>query len=411
MGNLTDLHDNNVGLILQTLQKHHSLARNELATLTGLTRTTVSNVVASLIAKNLVYEVEQGEASARGGRKPILLQIYQDALAMIGLDLRREKVSGCLVNLGGEILARVSHNLPLGTPSETYWDTFDSIINYLKSQRDIPILGIGLGSIGPLDLEAGRLLSAPHFESMTGARLCDKLQERHGLPVMLRTGASAAALGEHFWTMNEASQMRSLAFVVIDYGLGLGMISDKALWETYGKAGELGHTTLNPNGDICVCGRRGCLELYASGKTLLKQVHDRIGTNLDLSQIARHAEAGDSTLQQLIAEAGYLLGYAIIDIDKLLRPDCIIIGSSHEHLNTWYLAGIKRHIVDLKTNGFDIHLIERLALASRGSYAIAFGAATLQLKAFYESPLNIINQLNDTVSERLSTDHSFQHSP
>jgi predicted NBD/HSP70 family sugar kinase len=401
MSNLTDLHDKNISLLLQTLQSHGKVARYELADLTGLTRTTVSKVIAALIDKNVVRELEHGTGSSRGGRKPILLEICKDALAMIGIDLRREKVSGCLVDLHGDMLATVSYPIPLNASADMIWDTLDNIIYELKQDQNLPIMGIGIGSVGPLNIESGQLMNPSDFKSMMGARICDVLQERHGIPTILQIGAGAAAFGEYFWTMHDTARLRSLAFVVIDYGgIGIGMISCGTLVNNYGATSELGHVTIDINGHHCECGRKGCLRMYASGKALLKHISshpDYARTDLRLSEIALQAEHGNETLQQLIVDTGNFLAHGVLDVDRMLSPERIVIGSSHEYLEKWYLQGIRQHLNNLEDRDFYSEISKRITLATKGSYAIAYGAATIQIKAFYEYPLAIINQLREAV--------------
>ena len=108
----------------------------------------------------------------------------------------------------------------------------------------------------------------------------------------------------------------------------------------------------------------------------------------DLSSVAQIAYGGNKELQAKIIQMVELLGHAIIDIDNILHPQRLIIGSSHAHLNTWYLEGIKQLVCKLESRApFKSDLVDRLELATQGSLAIAYGGATLQLKAFYKSPI------------------------
>jgi predicted NBD/HSP70 family sugar kinase len=396
MSRLTDLHDLNVSLILQALRSHRKIARFALADLTGLTRTTVSNVTNNLIALGIVAEGEQGEASAQGGRKPVMLELNPQSLGMMGLDLRREKIGGCVVCLDGRMIRHVSVPFPVNSPPHIVWQAIDRVVTELMAGLEVPVMAMGVGAIAPLDLQTGRLIDPSDF-TMPNMPLQAALRERYGLPVVIQTGASAAAVGEHFWATQEGTRLRSLAFVIIDHGIGLGMISDDRLWNTNGLGSDVAHTTIDFRGPLCECGRRGCLNVYASGKALMRHcleknlVHD---AQVDLSALAQRAEAGDEALQAEIIEAGYLLGLGLANIDSLLRPERFVVGSSHEYLSKWYFAGIEQAISELpqySTN--NTHLLERLLLSTHGSDAIAYGAATLQMKAFFEAPLTILNQI------------------
>jgi len=396
MSRLSDLHDINVSLVLQALLAHRQIARFELANLTGLTRTTVSTVTNNLIAIGLVQEGEQGEASALGGRKPVLLELNADSLGMIGLDLRREKIGGCVVNLAGRVIKQMSVAFPVNSPPDTVWQAIDRVVTELMTGHDVPVMALGVGSIAPLDLQTGRLADPTDF-SMPNMPLQAALRERYGLPVVIHTGASAAAVGEYFWATQGGMRLRSLAFVVIDHGIGMGMISDNQLWNTNGLGSDVAHTSIDHRGPLCECGRHGCLNVYASGKALLRRCLeiDLIGEDQrDLSALARLAEEGNTAVQAEIIEAGKLLGHGLANIDSLLRAERFVVGSSHEHLSKWYLVGIERSIAELpRYSANTTHLLERLVPASHGSYAIAYGAATLQMKAFFEAPLAILNRI------------------
>ena len=397
MGSLTNLYNSNLGMLLQALQQHDGLARYELAELTGLTRASVSNSISELINKGIVHEVEHGAASIRGGRKPILLKICKNALAKIGIDLRREKISGCLINLLGDVIKQVSYPIPLNAAAETIWDTFNTVIGDLKRDQAIPITGIGIGSVGPLNVAEGKLTNPTDFKSMKNALICDVLQEKHNVPVMLQIGAGAAALGEYFWAKRGISRLRSLAFIVIDYGgIGLGMISDGTLVNNDGSTAELGHVTIDYEGRSCECGRRGCLRKYASGKTLLESVTmegKHVLSDLTLSTVARQAKLGDKALQASIVNAGKYLAHGVLDVDRMLSPERIVIGSSHECLEGWYLRGVRQCLETMGGNADYLELSNRVSLAAKGSYTIAYGAATMQIKKFYECPLATMNRL------------------
>ena len=396
MGSPTDLYSNNISLMLSALQVRGTLARHELADITGLTCTTVSRSISELVSKGVVLEVDYGQASPRGGRKPIRLKLNDDAFCMVGLDLRREKISGCLVHLGGELTAEISCDIPDNPSQNIVLELLHEIVDELLEAASIPVMGIGLGTIGHVDSSTG--VFRPHsFEAMFEVPLRDVLHRRHQLPVSVRTGASTAAIGEVFARRKRGIAVQSLAFVMIDYGgLGLGMISDGVLWASKSGLSEFGHIVIDYNGRPCDCGRQGCLAMYASGKATLTRLSELSQSNmapLEMSQLANLAESGDKAAQQALAEAGFYLGYGITDIDCIMHPEYIVLGSSHPNLAKWYMQGLLKHIDDSAQNVFDDDLSERTLLAQTGAFAIAYGAAAMQLDQFFDSPVSIIEQL------------------
>ena len=386
MGSTSDLRNSNTSSLLQALLKHGQLARFELADLTGLTRTSVTNVVAELVEGGIVQETERGKASSQGGRKPIMLELCADALTVIGIDLRRERITGCLVDLKGNVSSKCSFPLELGCTTEAVLEKFDRVVHQLRASTATPIVGIGLGSVGPLDKPLD-------FNAIQEIDLRSELENRYGLPVVIEAGATAAAIGEYFWTIDDASRLRSLVFIEIDYRVGMGIVAGNRVWDAGGKGISIGHMTIDPSGEPCVCGRAGCLDVYASGKTLLQKMDDAsFGSSVtDLSTVAERAEKGDQAIQSAIFDMADPLIRAFINLDWLLHPERIVIGSSHDQLNKWYLTGIREYLADNDITS-DGSLLERLSLATHGSYAIAYGAATMQLKVFFESPQLIVNR-------------------
>ena len=186
---------------------------------------------------------------------------------------------------------------------------------------------------------------------------------------------------------------------MIDYGgIGLGLISDDVLWANRSGLGEFGHIVIDYNGRPCECGRRGCLATYASGRATLKRLAELSGDctpGVGMAQLAHMAEQGDVDAQRALAEAGFYLGYGVTDIDCIVHPEFIVLGSSHPHLSEWYMKGLLKQIEEASTSIFGDDLSERVVLAEKGSYAIAYGGATLQIRKFYESPVSILEQLPD----------------
>ncbi|MCB0046221.1 MAG: ROK family transcriptional regulator [Caldilineaceae bacterium] len=396
MGTLSELYSNNMSLMLNALQAQGTLARHELADITGLTRTTVSRAIADLVDKGVVLEVDYGQASSRGGRKPIRLQLNDDAFCMIGLDLRREKVNGCLVRLGGQSESEISRPIPHNPSQTIVLDTLHEVVEELRNAASLPVMGIGLGAIGHVNPSTG-IFKPYNFESMYGVPLQDVLTQRHRLPVSVRSGAGAAAIGEVFAREQKGIAVQSLAFVMIDYGgLGLGMMSEGVSWTGKDGMSEFGHTVIDYNGRLCDCGRRGCLTVYASGRAMLKRLAELAGQelpNVQLDQLVALAESGDSPAQQALTEAGFYLGYGINDIDCIMHPEYIVLGSSHPGLADWYMRGLLQNIHESGPNIFDDNLTERIMLTDKGSFAIAYGAAAMQIDHFFKAPVSIVEQL------------------
>lgn len=388
--------DTSIGHILSSVDRQGELARHSIAEVTGLTRATVSKAARILLERGLLFETERAQASSRGGPRPILLTINPRALSFMGLDIRREKITGALIDLNGTMKASTSRRLQIGVPTNTILDAIDSILDELKTASESPVVGIGIGSVGPIIPQKG-ILQSRHFTELNGVPLVQRLKQAWGVSVDLQIGAVAAAHGEERLMRTPDSMPRSIAFVVIDYaGIGLGLTSGGEGWITeHGGVGELGHVSLDLNGRQCSCGRKGCLVQYASGRALLQRLNADLDADAGgvLSHVAERARAGESQAQDALLEVGEYLGHGLVDVDRLLRPEHVVIGASHDFMADWYLKGAVKYIDSLPEAAEERPLRDRLHLASMGSAAIAYGAAALQLKKFLHAPESVLDQM------------------
>ncbi len=386
-----------LGLIMTTLDRDGVRPRHALADATGLTRATVTNAARTLIDHGLVVETDRGEASRRGGPRPIMLSINAQALNFVGLDLRREKFTACLVDLGGRMVAVSTRPVPLGVSTADALAAIDALLDELFARAEAPVAGIGIGSVGPLTAR-DTMIRSRAFTALNDVPIVARLAEAYGVPVVLKTGAVVAAHGEERVAAEQNRFATSVAFVVIDYaGIGLGLISGGEGWITdHGGIGELGHVVIERGGRQCSCGRQGCLLEYASGAALL----ELLGIEPDahpgrlIAGVVQAAEQGDPAAQNALIAVGEHLGTALTDMDRILRPERIVIGASHEGLADWYLRGVMKYVRTLYDTEGERPLWDRLVPAQMGSAAIAYGAGALQLKHALREPDAILDHLS-----------------
>jgi glucokinase len=196
-----------------------------------------------------------------------------------------------------------------------------------------PIGAVGICSPGPVDLEAGMLVDPPNMQGLHHTPLRSLLSDALGVPVVLEHDAKAAALGDYYFGAGRGS--RDMVFVVVGTGVGAAVIFDgEILRGTHNSAGEIGHTTLDRNGELCSCGSRGCVETYMSGPRLAKHYRDR-AVNRGLadeevsgSDVMQRAQSGDPIAREVFDEAGSALGAAIATMAMMLDVDLYVIGGS-----------------------------------------------------------------------------------
>jgi N-acetylglucosamine repressor len=311
--------EHNRNLVLKTIFEHDQISRAQIARITSLTRTTVSDIVADLLEMELVTEV--GVGSSVVGKSPILLSLAEDSRYLIGLNLAYNRFSGAVVNLRGKIREIVS--LPVNaTNHEKSLEVVYKILDQLVKAAYQPMVGIGIGTPGLVDTRDGVVVSAVNLD-WKDFPLAHLLRERYHLPVYILNDSQAAAIGEYTYGVDHKDD-HNLIVINIQHGIGSGIIINGQLFQgDGGSAGEIGHMVVVPEGgSLCRCGNYGCLETVASAqaiinryKMLVQQSDDprysRLPAELDLALIERQFNSGDPLARQVILEAGRSLGLAI----------------------------------------------------------------------------------------------------
>ncbi|HVV19263.1 MAG TPA: ROK family transcriptional regulator, partial [Pseudonocardiaceae bacterium] len=252
--------------VLQALTESSELSRAELVQRTGLARATVGSVVYDLIGAGLV--VETATAATRTGRPPQLLSLAADGAYAIGLDIGHDHVRAVRTDLVGT--SRWDHTVPLAV-DEDPGGALDTAVDLVaQATADVPgdrILGVGLGIACPVDAGSGDLYAQDIMPGWVGARPAATLAERTGLPVRIINDANACVLAER--RFGAARDCANVVYVRLSSGIGAGVVCDgRMLTGHHGLAGELGHITVQPRGELCRCGNRGCLETVASPTTI-----------------------------------------------------------------------------------------------------------------------------------------------
>jgi predicted NBD/HSP70 family sugar kinase len=295
----------NQQLVLRALHDHSPLSRADLARLTGLTRTSVGDLVGTLIEDGLIEEVGRGRSS--GGKSPILLRVAPDGRHLIGLDLGEAQFSGAVVNLRGEILRSI--HLPLeGRDGDAAVDLVFRLVDALRADDRSPLLGIGVGAPGIIDTSTGTVLwSVLNWAEL---RLGPLLEERYGVPIVVANDSHAAALAE--LTFFRRPRPNNLIVIRVGHGVGAGIILNGQLFQGDGYgAGEFGHVSMGSGDASCRCGRVGCLETIASMRALVGAAGAVEPSITDERGLVAAFLAGVARIRQIVLDAARELGVAV----------------------------------------------------------------------------------------------------
>jgi len=345
----------NRSLVLQTLFHQGAMSRADLSRETGLTRVTISDLVADLIADGFV--AEKGVREASGPGKPaMLIDLDQDGHRIVGLDLSgSDEFIGAVLTFGGDIVARAGVPVPAG--AEDVVEAVVSLARALVADAHAPVLGVGVGTPGIVD-DKGIILTAPNL-GWAGFDLQGALQEALGVPVLVANDANAAVLAEY--TFGGAGD--DVLLVKVGRGVGSGLLaSGQPMRGAHFAAGEIGHVTVGTDGGpVCVCGKVGCLEAWLAVPALT----------------ARLAEASADDRDGILRDAGERLGIALAPIVGVLDVSEIVLSGPNELLDG-PLAEATVETLRARTLA-EFHDGVRVRMTEQGQDIVLRGAAVMVL--------------------------------
>jgi len=250
------------------------------------------------------------------------------------------------------------------------------------------LTAVGICSPGPCDIDAGVISSAPNLPGWRDVPICRYLEERLGVPTRLENDANAAALGEHVYGAGRGC--RHLIYMTVSTGIGGGLIIDGRLYRgATGVAGELGHMVIDPDGPLCGCGNRGCLEALASGTAIAARGEELVAQGgsallaklaqeqgkLTAETVARAADQGDIACQGIIRRAAYYLGVGLASYVNIFNPEVIILGGGLTKEGE-LLLGPARAEMEARAMSEALKAVQ-LKLAELGDYVGVMGMVAL----------------------------------
>ncbi|MAT95724.1 MAG: sugar kinase [Anaerolineaceae bacterium] len=189
-------------------------------------------------------------------------------------------------------------------------------------------LTVGISFGGPVDYKTGVVRLSHHVPGWENVPLQDRFEEAFQAPARVDNDANVAALGE--WRFGAGRGVADMLYVTVSTGVGGGWILDGRTYRgADGMAGEIGHTVVDPNGPLCLCGKRGCVERLASGPYMAQDVAAARGLPADDvtgKQVAAWAEMGEATAVAILERGAKGLGMGIGNAANLLNPSCVVLG-------------------------------------------------------------------------------------
>lgn len=355
--------NSNLKFLYNYIYMHRGISRTQLAKLSHLSKTTVSTLIDELIEKDFILDFGAADSTAVG-RKPNTLQVCPGSYYVVVISWEDNNVFLSLVDITGSV---VFEKRMVISEHETYISLSKTGVyeEILESYPEDKILGICVVVSAMIDKECNEIYSTTL--SLSGGNNLDLINELkntfRGFPVALLNDTACYAYAEKVFANIEES---NFAFINFSRGVGATIFMDgKMLGQASGGSTQFGHYSVDPDGELCTCGNRGCLELVLGEASLKKRVAAIGGskTLASLSQITFKdlgdaAVYGDLTAQKIIREMAREFSIALSNLVCLINPKMIIIGGKSKNLGALFLEEIKKNLSVIgfrkMINGLDI---------------------------------------------------------
>lgn len=410
----SDLHairEANRALVLNCIRLEGPLPRVAVARRTGLSRTTVSSIVESLLKDGLAREGDTQSAAPSGGRRPTLVHFNESAGVILGVDLGRSHCTILATDLAAHILARESGPFDATLGAEVCLPLLVAALRRFVAAHNIAwdtVVGLGVGIPGPVDAQQAMLNHPPRMPGWHGVDVQRVLHRELGISIRMGNDANMGALGESRYGAGRG--LSDFAYLKVGSGIGCGLvISGNVYRGSRGSAGELGHVTIDEDGPLCDCGNRGCLETVASAPSIVRDAIEACSLNrqraaqglpsvsgstalvssdgnrtVDVADVVQAALDGDPASRAAIERAGELIGVALASLINLLNPSVILVDGGVARAGELLLNPLRRAIASRSLSAASANT--RLIPGELGANAIALGAVAAVIDAAFGPP-------------------------
>lgn len=310
--------------IFETLLRSGSASRSDLIRTLGVSAPTVHKAVASLLEAGLVEEVGF-DTSKNLGRPGKVYRVASRSVQVLGiaLDVRQT----CVVSAGLDGAIDESSIIRFKTPA-TYSGLISSLERHVRSLATgtVQTIGIGISTPGELDFANQRILLSPNLHITDGKSLSGDLRDRTGINAVMYHETTGTCLSE--WSHGAARGLQHFVMIGVYEGFGTSIVIDGRLLQGRdGMAGELGHVTVDPHGERCGCGNRGCIETVATDQAFARRVSRRVGKARSVEQIVEAARSGELDVRREVDETFEYLAIGAAAAINLFNPQAVLLCS------------------------------------------------------------------------------------
>jgi len=401
--NLPAMGDFNQSVILDVIRRSRTgLSRVELASATGLSAQTISNICRRLLDRDFI--VAAGKEISGPGKPRTILRLNPHGRYALGVHLDPTVMTFVMLDLTGAVVARSRHATPTSTDPDVIIASLVSAITDLVSESGVSrdrIAGVGIAAPGPIDRVRGTVVDPPHLVGWHQVALRDALAEGTGFPAILDKDVTAAAVAE-MWA-GGPSGLGSFVFLYLGTGIGTGLVvKDEVVRGSSDNAGEIGHIVTDPDGPPCFCGLRGCVFVTCMPRSLVIEAGRRgvfggVTVGLDtvsiderFTELCGAAAAGDEVAGEILDRSAVRLSKAVSVVANLLDLDRVVFGGPFwSRLSGHYMRSIPALLEESRV-ARSVHRITVVGTGV-GEDVAAIGAACLVLdRALTPNPKSLL---------------------
>jgi predicted NBD/HSP70 family sugar kinase len=349
------VNNSHISDVLALFRKHGELSRTDVIDMSGLSRSTVNQRLTALHDAGLITPIGAGEST--GGRPSSLFAFSSERAVILAADVGASGFTVAVCDLAGTPLRQLSRSVNV-------WEGPERVLNdvadcFAELSGAAPVWGIGIGVPGPVEFKAGRVVNPPIMTGWDRFDIAGWFTSRYGVPVLVENDANARAVAEA-----RLSQSDNLISLKLGTGIGSGLFfNGQIVRGNDGGAGDIGHTRAVVGEEsappTCHCGNDGCVEAYAGGWALRRDLL-ALGIEVsDVSDIVRLVKQGNIEAGRLVRQAGRVLGDAVADLVSILNPAQIVISGRLAECDEVLLSGIRERIYQrtspLATRNLHLH--------------------------------------------------------
>jgi len=380
-GDIRLIKDINARLVLNLIRENKVISGAELAKITGMRPSTISNILKELKAKNLIVNLGKGESTEKGGKRPYLWGLNQDAAYVVGVDVELGEITTAILKLNGEsIYKNVFKTQKTGDVKEII-KQIEQTINQSLSKAKInteDVLGIGVAVAGVVDAKNGIVMETDITQQLN-IPFRSLLEKKFPYPLVIENNANAAAIGAKW--VGSARDAKNFIIVLVEWdcnvgGMGIGLVLNGELYHGANYcAGEL--NVHLPNLTTVINTLRNRLP---EGK-ILKEYADKLH-QLDVYTVIDAAKKGDSVARMCINILGHHIGQNIAPAIGLINPEKLVIAGDVSELEEMVIEPVNKEIEMITLNL--VHSNLEVTTSIHGRYSVAMGAASLILNEFFK---------------------------